>query len=228
MTPIDDLDRFEPVSDPRPNDVPWPELDWPIPARTELSGDVVCLTPADPASDAPDLFRQLDHDIVWAHLPFRATTIDEMSQMLAAWSESLDWHAWTVRLQRDHGDLPAGSIVGMTSYLGVNVRDARLEIGATLYTPEVWGTAVNPEAKWLLLRHAFETLQAGRVQLKTDTRNHRSQQAIARLGARYEGALRRHYRRADGTVRDDVMFSIIAEDWPEVNERLISRLHAWK
>jgi hypothetical protein len=78
----------------------------------------------------------------------------------------------------------------------------------------VWATTVNPETKLLLLQHGFEVLRAGRVQLKTDVRNQRSQQAIARLGAHYEGTLRRHFRRSDGTVRDSVLFSITAEDWP--------------
>jgi RimJ/RimL family protein N-acetyltransferase len=88
----------------------------------------------------------------------------------------------------------------------------------------VWGTVVNPQTKLLLLGHAFDDLGAGRVQLKTDIRNVRSQQAIARLGATYEGVLRRYQRRADGTVRDTVLFSVIAEQWPSVRERLQARL----
>ena len=90
-------------------------------------------------------------------------------------------------------------MAGTSSYLDVSVPDARLEIGSTAYDRRVWGTAVNPEAKLLLLAHAFDVLGAGRVQLKTDVRNHRSQQAIARLGARYEATLRRYQRREDGT-----------------------------
>jgi RimJ/RimL family protein N-acetyltransferase len=106
----------------------------------------------------------------------------------------------------------------------VSPRDARLEIGFTMYSPAVWGTVVNPQTKLLLLGHAFDDLGAGRVQLKTDIRNVRSQQAIARLGATYEGVLRRYQRRADGTVRDTVLFSIIAEEWPSVRSRLEARL----
>ncbi len=83
---------------------------------------------------------------------------------------------------------------------------------------------MNPETKLLLLGHAFDVLGAGRVQLKTDVRNVRSQQAIARLGARYEGTLRRYQRRADGTVRDTVLFSILAEEWPAVRDALRARL----
>jgi RimJ/RimL family protein N-acetyltransferase len=88
----------------------------------------------------------------------------------------------------------------------------------------VWGTKVNPEAKLLLLTYAFEVLGMGRVQLKTDVRNARSQRAIAGIGATYEGLLRRYNRRADGTMRDSVLFSVTAEDWPHVREHLTQRL----
>jgi N-acetyltransferase len=114
--------------------------------------------------------------------------------------------------------------VGTSSYLEVVVGDARLEIGSTAYRPDVWATAVNPDTKLLLLGYAFDELNAGRVQLKTDVRNTRSQRAIARLGARYEGTLRRYQRRADGTVRDTVLFSVLAEDWPRVKQGLLTRL----
>jgi RimJ/RimL family protein N-acetyltransferase len=120
--------------------------------------------------------------------------------------------------------LAAGSVAGTSSYLDVSVPDARLEIGSTAYDRRVWGTIVNPEAKLLLLAHAFDVLGTGRVQLKTDVRNHRSQQAIARLGARYEATLRRYQRREDGTVRDTVLFSILAEEWPAVRDGLEARL----
>ena len=107
----------------------------------------------------------------------------------------------------------------------VRPRPTRLEIGATAYARSVWATKVNPDAKLVLLRHAFETLRVGRVQLKTDVRNVRSQRAIARLGAHYEGTLRRHQRRDDGTIRDSVLFSIVVEEWPSVRDALIARLN---
>jgi RimJ/RimL family protein N-acetyltransferase len=102
--------------------------------------------------------------------------------------------------------------------------DARLEIGNTAYDRAVWASVVNPETKLLLLTYAFDTVGMGRVQLKTDIRNYRSQQAIARLGAQFEGVLRRYQRRADGTVRDTVMFSITAEEWPKVRAGLEARI----
>ncbi|TCJ97545.1 GNAT family N-acetyltransferase [Nocardia alba] len=224
MSTIDDLHRFEPVSDPRPVDSPWPPLVWPIPDEVVLTGDVVRLTTADPEADAAELFRALDHEQAWTHIPLRTEDADRLADQLARWRADPEWHPWTVRLVRDVRGIPAGSIIGMTSYLNVSVRDARLEIGATVYSPAVWGSAVNPAAKHLLLGYAFDTLRTGRVQIKTDVRNHRSQQAIARLGAHYEGTLRREFRRTDGTVRDTALFSITAEDWPDVNERLTARL----
>ena len=116
-----------------------------------------------------------------------------------------------------------GHVVGTTSYLDVSLADARLEIGSTAYSPAVWATEVNPASKLLLMTWAFDH-GFGRVQLKTDIRNRRSQAAIAKLGATYEGVLHRYQRRQDGTVRDTVMYSVTAEEWPGVRERLRARL----
>lgn len=105
----------------------------------------------------------------------------------------------------------------------MSLADARLEIGSTAYSPAVWATEVNPACKLLLMTWAFDH-GFGRVQLKTDIRNRRSQAAIAKLGATYEGVLRRYQRRQDGTVRDTVMYAVTAEEWPRVRDRLRARL----
>ena len=128
-----------------------------------------------------------------------------------------------IRTLRPLGEAPGGAVVGTTSYFDLSLHDARIEIGNTVYSPSVWATQVNPEAKLLLLSWAFDH-GFGRVQLKTDIRNHRSQRAIAGIGATYEGILRRYQRRDDGTVRDTVMFSVTAEEWPAVRQRLQERL----
>ncbi|MEU0383150.1 GNAT family N-acetyltransferase [Streptomyces chartreusis] len=117
-----------------------------------------------------------------------------------------------------------GQAIGWTTYMDISRADERLEIGWTWYGRAYWRTAVNTESKLLLLTHAFEDLGMGRVQLKTDHLNHRSQAAIARLGAHREGVLRRHRRRPDGTWRDSVYFSILAQEWPAAKERLVARL----
>ncbi len=216
--------RFAARVDPRPDDVVWPELAWPIAPSVELADANVRLTRLDLAADVDELFAALDHPQVWAHLPFVPTSVAEYGEILAVLCTREDWHVWTVRLERPVGGLEAGAIVGTTSFLDARVPEAAVEIGATSYSPAVWASAVNPACKRLLLAHAFEECGAGRVQIKTDIRNVRSQQAIARLGAHFEGVLRRHFRRADGTMRDTVMFSVIAEEWPSVRDGLDERL----
>jgi RimJ/RimL family protein N-acetyltransferase len=212
----------EPLRDARPNDTPWGTLSWPPSPHVVLSGRSVTLTPCVPESDAQPLFEALDRDAVWQHLAGRPRSVE--AQAVALRERIAEGRfVWIVRLSTAQAGLAAGSVVGTSSYLDVVPNDARLEIGATAYRPEVWSTRVNPEAKLLLLRFAFEELGAGRVQLKTDIRNQRSQRAIAGLGAHYEGMLRRYQRRDDGTVRDTVMFSITAEDWPASRERLLAR-----
>jgi RimJ/RimL family protein N-acetyltransferase len=208
--------RFDPVADSRPDDVPWPAMSWPPAGDTELRGGTVVLTQFEPTRDAAELFTALDSGVVWRHVAGRPGDPAAMAQRLGD-SIAAGRLPWVVRLVD-------GAVVGMSSYLEVSVPDARLEIGATAYSPSVWASAVNPETKLLLLTHAFEVLGAGRVQLKTDVRNVRSQQAIARLGAHYEGTLRRYQRRDDGTVRDTVLFAITAEDWPAVRDALRARL----
>jgi len=116
--------------------------------------------------------------------------------------------------------LADGRAVGSTSYFDISAADRRLEIGSTWLGAPARRTGINTECKFLLLRHAFETLGANRVQLKTDARNLRSQAAIARIGAKYEGVLRAHMVMADGFIRDTVMYSVIAPEWPEVKARL--------
>lgn len=216
--------RFEPVPDTRPDDARWREMAWPGDAATRLLGRDVELEPVDLRRDVADLFEALDHDRVWTHLTARPRSEQEYGDQLARALET-GRVPWLVRLRENVAGCPAGRVVGTTSYLEVSVADARLEIGSTAYTPAVWGSVVNPETKLLLLGYAFVVLRVGRVQLKTDVRNTRSQQAIARLGARYEGTLRRYQRRADGTVRDTAVFSVTAEDWPEVERGLRERLH---
>lgn len=117
-----------------------------------------------------------------------------------------------------------GRAVGSSSYLDIDVELEALEIGWTWYAPEHWATRVNPQCKRLLLGHAFDTLCAQRVTLKTDALNTRSRAAIARLGARYDGTLRHQRRRPDGSVRDAAYFSILAPEWPAVREALAARL----
>jgi RimJ/RimL family protein N-acetyltransferase len=116
-----------------------------------------------------------------------------------------------------------GAVIGSTRYLNIDTANRGVEVGWTFYARSAWGGPVNPEAKYLLLRHAFEDWGALRVALRTDGRNLHSQAAIRKLGARYEGTLRSHRIRRDGTLRDTVTFSVLREEWPEVREGLLAR-----
>lgn len=121
-------------------------------------------------------------------------------------------------------DKPSGTVAGSTRYLNIAAEHRRLEIGTT-FVGKVWQRSpVNTAAKLLLLTHAFERLNCLRVELKTDSLNTVSRAAIARIGATEEGLLRRHMIRIDGTYRDTVYFSIIAEEWPAVKAKLAARL----
>jgi len=111
-------------------------------------------------------------------------------------------------------------IIGMTSLMDISGHDRTLEIGSTIYAREFWRTAVNTEAKLLLLTRVFEDLNFLRVTFKTDGENKRSQAAISRIGAKYEGTLRSHRMRADGTSRDSMYYSILSSEWPSVKATL--------
>ena len=195
---------------------------WPPSPDAVLAGDYVEVRPTG-LDDAGGLFVALDDHRVWTHLTVpRPRRPGEMGTLVESFMSTM--HPWTVRLIRPLGGFAAGAVVGWSSYLEVAVPHARLEVGSTAYAPAVWGSVVNSETKLLLLGYAFDDLGFGRVQLKTDVRNVRSQDAIARLGAVREGLLRRYQRRLDGSVRDTVVFSITDHEWPAVRTRLSERV----
>jgi N-acetyltransferase len=180
--------------------------------------------------DADDLFAALDRDEVWAggyangHRP----------------RSGGGWRQWMEGALRDERVMyvvrqldadtpdraPHGRIVGTSSLGDIDVANEKGHLGWTAYSPDVWGTSVNPECKLLLLRHAFEHCGFGRVKIRTDLVNLRSQAAIEKLGARREGVARRHLKRADGTWRDSVIYSVIIDEWPPVKSLLEQRLAA--
>ncbi len=121
-------------------------------------------------------------------------------------------------------DRATGALAGSTRFGNIDRHNRRAEIGWTWYAPRFQRTAVNTEAKLLLLTHAFETWGCVRVELKTDALNARSRAAIARIGATEEGTLRRHIRRGDGTFRDTVYFSILDGEWPDRKAALLAKL----
>jgi N-acetyltransferase len=125
---------------------------------------------------------------------------------------------WAVR------DLATDTIVGSTRYHDVVTSVDRVEIGYTWYAASRQRSHINSACKILLMTHAFETLGCGVVGFRTDNFNFRSQRAIEALGAKKDGVLRHHFRRRDGSVRDSVMYSVLASEWPAVRQNLEWRL----
>jgi RimJ/RimL family protein N-acetyltransferase len=117
-----------------------------------------------------------------------------------------------------------GTVVGSTRFGNIDTKNRKVEIGWTWITPEWQRTAVNTEAKLLMLTHAFEVWKCIRVELKTDANNDRSRAAIARIGAAEEGTLRHHMITESGRYRDSVYFSIIDTEWEAIREQLVSKL----
>jgi RimJ/RimL family protein N-acetyltransferase len=114
----------------------------------------------------------------------------------------------------------SGQIVGSTRFMNIDCANRRVEIGSTWIVPRWQRTAINTEAKYLMIRHAFEVWKCVRVELKTDALNQKSRAAILRIGAKEEGTLRQHIVTHTGRLRDSVYFSILDKEWPEVKARL--------
>lgn len=118
-----------------------------------------------------------------------------------------------------------GKIAGMTTYMNVDVANRRVEIGSTWYAQRVQRTPLNTQCKLLLLTHAFEKLDCIAVEFRTHFFNHQSRRGIERLGAKLDGILRSHQVAPNGTLRDTVVYSIIASEWPTVKAHLTYQLH---
>jgi RimJ/RimL family protein N-acetyltransferase len=121
-------------------------------------------------------------------------------------------------------DRATGALLGSTRYCHAEAAQRRLEVGYTWYAASAQRSAVNTECKYLLLRHAFETLDCIAVELRTHWMNQRSREAIERLGAKQDGVLRNHRIMPDGSLRDTVVYSIIASEWPAVRQHLTFKL----
>jgi N-acetyltransferase len=186
-----------------------------------LEGEYIRLVPLMPEHIAP-LAQAGKEPEIWRWMPYGYCGTEEAMRglvdfILQAQTSGTDL-AFTTVLRRD------GQPIGMTRYLGIDRRSRNVEVGGTWIQPTLWRTPINTESKLLMLRHAFDEEGCERVQVKTDTRNVRSQRAIERLGAQREGVLRQHMIRADGTLRDSVVYSILRSEWPDVRQRLETAL----
>lgn len=158
---------------------------------------------------------------LWRLIPTNVASIDDMRKYME-----------TALADRDRGvalpfvtvERASGKVIGSTRFGNIDAANLRAEIGWTWITPAFQRSAVNTEAKLLMLTHAFETWKCIRVELKTDALNERSRAAIKRIGATEEGIFRNHMITDSGRFRDSVYFSIIDTEWPAVKENLVSKL----
>lgn len=159
---------------------------------------------------------------LWRFIPTPVRTPEEMAEYIQI---ALDEQARGASLPFAQIEPSSGRAIGSTRYGNIERTHHRVEIGWTWIAPAWQRTLVNTEAKYLLLKHAFETLGCLRVELKTDSLNQRSRNAILRIGAKEEGILRNHMICSDGRIRHSVYFSIVGAEWPEVRTRLQAKLH---
>jgi RimJ/RimL family protein N-acetyltransferase len=185
-----------------------------------LRGRWLTLEPLE-ARHAPDLFEVMRDEEVCRYLGWPPPA--RVEETLALVREAADLMARRQSIVFAQVWNESGRCIGSTRLLDVRPADRQVEIGATFLARPFWRTAANTESKYLFLRHCFETLGCVRVALKTDGRNTRSQEAIARLGAVREGVLRKHMR-VRGFQRDTVYYSILDAEWPAVRARLARRL----
>jgi RimJ/RimL family protein N-acetyltransferase len=158
----------------------------------------------------------LDEEL-WRWIPVPVRTVDEMAAYIET---ALGEQERGISLPFAIVEKATGRAIGSTRYGNIDRTHHRVEIGWTWVAPDWQRTAANTEAKYLLLKHAFETLGCMRVELKTDSLNQRSRAAILRIGAREEGTFRNHMITASGRIRHTVYFSIIDSEWPAAKARL--------
>ena len=169
------------------------------------------------ADHGPELLEAARDGEVWALWYTSVSGPDAIFGYIDAALEMRDKHGAMPFVVRRKSD---GRIVGATRYFNVDARNRRLEIGHTWYSRSAQRTGINTEAKLILLKHAFETLGCIAVEFRTHWFNFQSREAIARLGAKQDGVLRNHQLGPNGTLRDTVVFSIIASEWPTVKAHL--------
>ena len=199
-------------------------MNTPTPMRVQaviLSGHHVRLEPL--ALEHVGALAEVGIDpVLWRHVP---TQVASAADMRAYVETALAEQARGVSLPFAIVERAGGRVIGSTRYGNIVPEHRRLEIGWTWLTPSAQRTGANTGAKLLLLTHAFETLGANRVELKTDALNAQSRAAILRIGAKEEGTFRQHMVIADtGRIRDTVYFSIIRAEWPAVKANLEARL----
>lgn len=185
-----------------------------------LQGRHARLVPMTPGH-VPQLWEAARDPEIWRWTASQVHSEDDVRRYV---DEALRWHAAGTALPFVTTEAATGRVIGSTRLANADHTHRRVEIGWTWIAAPWQRTAINTEAKYLMLRHAFEALGCMRVELKTDALNEKSRRAILRIGATEEGTLRKHLVTEGGRVRDTVYFSILDDEWPEVKTRLQERL----
>jgi RimJ/RimL family protein N-acetyltransferase len=189
-----------------------------------LEGSFVRLEPI--RTDHASLFWEVaknDLDDIFRWIPYPMKTPEDFQRLIG---KGFDEQERGQSIVLATVERKSGRVIGSTRYMNIDRVNQRVEIGSTWIAPAWQRTAVNTEAKYLMLRHAFEVWNCIRVELKTDALNQKSRNAILRIGAKEEGTLRRHLITWTGRVRDTVYFSILDNEWPHVKAQLEARLTA--
>ena len=186
----------------------------------ELVGDSVRLDPMTPAH-LEALVMAGCYPELWTWTSTTADTREGMADYVAAAMRDRDAG---VAMPFVTIDKASGRVIGSTRFGNIDLSNRRVEIGWTWITPSFQRTRVNSEAKFLMLRHAFEVWKCVRVELKTDALNEKSRKAMERIGAKEEGILRQHMITWNGRLRDSVYYSILDTEWPGVREKLLGFL----
>ena len=183
-----------------------------------LEGSVVRLEPV--RREHAELFWEIaknDLDDIFRWIPYSMKTPDDFRRLIDKAFEEQERGESIVFATVERA---SGRVIGSTRFMNIDRINRRVEIGSTWIAPSWQRTAVNTEAKYLMLRHAFEVWKCMRVELKTDALNQKSRNAILRIGAKEEGTLRRPVLTWTGRVRDSVYFSILDSEWPEAKAKL--------
>ncbi len=184
-------------------------------APITLSGKHATLVPLAAAHREPLAAAVRDGEL-WKLWYTAVPSPDEMASEIARRLDLQQAGAMLPFTVLDHAGVP----VGMTTYMNVDAKQRRVEIGSTWYAQRVQRTALNSDCKRMLLQHAFETLECIAVEFRTHRLNLQSRRAIERLGAQFDGILRAHMVMKDGTIRDTAVYSITASEWPVVRAHL--------
>jgi N-acetyltransferase len=187
-----------------------------------LEGAAVRLEPI--SRGHAELFWQIaknDLDIIFRWIPYSMKTPEDFQRLV---EKALSEQERGESVVFATVERASGRVIGSTRFMNIDRGNRRVEIGSTWIAPAWQRTAINTEAKYLMLRHAFEVWGCVRVELKTDALNDRSRNAILRIGAKEEGTLRRHVVTWTGRIRDSIYFSILDLEWPAVRQKLEERI----